>query len=168
MVSRRRRSVAGFSLLELMIVLAILGILMSIAVPAYSEWIAGQRVRDTAADLHASLLRARNEAISRGLNVSLKPVGGNWASGWSIANPDSTYNPDPTNPTIFIEQHGAIPNITISGAGTGVTFTAVGRLAGTPLAVKITSAGTRTTRCVTVDLAGRPKTRPINATDVCA
>jgi type IV fimbrial biogenesis protein FimT len=158
----------GFSLLELMAVLAIVGILMSIAVPAFSEWIASQRVRDTAADIHTSLMRARNEAISRGLNTSIKPVNGNWANGWFIANPDGTYNPDPANPTVFIEQHGPVQNATISGAGTGVAFTPVGRLSGTAIAIKITSAGTRTTRCVTVDTAGRPKTRPINATDTCS
>ena len=158
----------GFSLLELMAVLAIVGILMSIAVPAFSEWIASQRVRDTAADIHTSLMRARNEAISRGLNTSIKPVNGNWANGWFIANPDGAYNPDPANPTVFIEQHGPVQNATISGAGTGVAFTPVGRLSGTAIAIKITSAGTRMTRCVTVDTAGRPKTRPINAADTCS
>lgn len=159
----------GFSLLELMAVLAIVGILMSIAVPAFSEWIASQRVRDTAADIHTSLMRARNEAISRGLKTSITPVNGNWANGWFIANPDGTYNPDPANPTVFIEQHGPVQNAAISGAGTGVAFTPVGRLFGTPTAaIKITSAGTRMTRCVTVDTAGRPKTRPINATDTCS
>lgn len=157
----------GFSLLELMAVLAIVGILMSIAVPAFSEWIASQRVRDTAADIHTSLMRARNEAISRGLKTSIKPVGGDWANGWYIANPDGTYNPDPANPTVFIEQHGPVQNATISGAGTEIAFTPVGRLPGTA-AIKITSAGTRMTRCVTVDTAGRPKTRPINAADTCS
>lgn len=158
----------GFSLLELMAVLAIVGILMSIAVPAFSEWIASQRVRDTAADIHTSLMRARNEAISRSLNTSIKPVNGNWANGWFIANPDGTYNPDPANPTVFIEQHGPVQNATISGAGTGIAFTPVGRLSGTAIVIEITSAGTRTKRCVTVDTAGRPKTRPINAADTCS
>lgn len=159
----------GFSLIELMVVLLILGILMGIAVPNFSEWIAGQRVRDTAADFHTSLMRARNEAISRGLATSITPVTTtNWANGWHIANPDGTYNPDPANPTVFIEQHGPVQNATISGAGTAITFTTVGRLSGTALAIRITAAGTSMTRCVTVDTAGRPKTRVIAATDTCS
>lgn len=162
------KRIGGYSLIELMVVVAILGILMSIAVPAFSEWIASQRVRDTATDIHTSLMRARSEAISRGLNTSVKPVSGNWANGWYIANPDGTYNPDPANPTVFIEQHGPVQNATLTGAGTGITFTSVGRLSGAALAIKISVLGTRMTRCVTVDTAGRPKTRPINATDTCS
>lgn len=165
------KRIDGFSLIELMVVIAILGILMSIAVPAFSEWIAGQRVRETAADIHTSLMRARNEAISRGSATSITPVTisgvTSWANGWYIANPDATYNPDPANPTVFIEQHGPVQNATISGAGT-ITFTSVGRLSGTALAIRITALGTSMTRCLTVDTAGRPKTRSINATDTCS
>lgn len=161
----------GFSLIELMIVVAILGILMSVAVPAFSEWIAGQRVRDTAADIHTSLMRARNEAVSRGLATSITPVTisgvTSWANGWYIANPDTTYNPNPANPTVFIEQHGPVQNASITGAGT-ITFTAVGRLSGTALAIRVTALGTSMTRCITVDTAGRPKTRSINAADTCS
>lgn len=158
----------GFSLIELMVVVALLGILMSIAVPAFSEWIASQRVRDTAADIHTSLMRARAEATSRGLPTSITPVGGNWANGWYIANPDGTYNPDPANPTVFIEQHGPVQNLTISGAGT-ITFTTVGRLSGTALAIRIEAPpATTTTRCITVDTAGRPKTRSIDAAETCS
>lgn len=162
----------GFSLIELMVVIAILGILMSTAVPAFSEWIAGQRVRETAADIHTSLMRARSEAISRGLPTSITPVTTSgvtsWANGWYIANPDGTYNPDPANPTVFIEQHGPAQNLTISGAGT-VTFTSVGRLSGVALAIRIAAPpATALTRCITVDTAGRPKTRTISETDTCS
>lgn len=162
---------SGFSLIELMVVVGILGILISVAAPAFSEWIAGQRVRDTAADIHTSLMRARNEAVSRGLATSITPVTlsgvTSWANGWYIANPDSTYNPDPANPTVFIEQHGPVQNASISGAGT-ITFTAIGRLSGVALAIRVTAAGTAMTRCITVDTAGRPKTRAIAATDTCS
>ncbi len=172
----------GFSLIELMVVVAILGILMSMAAPNFSEWIASQRVRDTAADIHTSLMRARSEAISRGGSTSICAVNGNLANGWSIPNPslqdDGTlFNPDPAAPTdttfkctntlsVFIEQHGAVPNATISGA-TDVTFASTGRIAAA-LGIKITMTGTNMARCVTVNTAGRPKTRAINAGDACA
>lgn len=163
MVNRGR----GFSLIEVMIVLAILGILISIAAPAFSEWVASQRVRDTATDLHSSLMRARSEAISRGTSVTITAVGGNLANGWYIADPNPTYNPDLANPTVFIEQHGAVPNATISGA-TNISYTNVGRLSGVAIGIKVAIAGTGLTRCVTIDVAGRPKTRVIAAADACS
>jgi type IV fimbrial biogenesis protein FimT len=182
----------GFSLVELMVVVAILGIIMAFAAPNFSEWIATQRVRDTASDLHTSLMRARSEAISRGVSTSICAVNGNLANGWSIPNPsrkdDGTlFNPDPGAPadtttafqctntlSSYIEQHDAIPNATISGA-TNVRFSNSGRLvttldvpSSTPLAIKITVTGTNSGRCVTVDTAGRPKTRVINASAACS
>lgn len=149
----------GFSLLELMVVVAIMGILMALAAPAVTEWLASQRVRETAADLHMSLVRARNEAISRNFAVAVTPEGGNWASGWSIANPNFSGQ--------FIEQHADVPGATISGAGT-ITFTQVGRLQGAAVAIKITAEGTGLARCITIDTAGRPKVIPIAASATCS
>ena len=163
MVIRQR----GFSLVELIVVVAIMGILLGVAAPSFSEWVASQLVRDTAADLHSSLTRARSEAISRGLATTVTAVSGNLANGWYIANPDSGFNPDAANPTIFVEQHGAVNNATISGA-TNVTFTNIGHLSGSAIGIKIAVSGTSQTRCVTVDTAGRPKTRVINASDSCS
>lgn len=173
----------GFSLIELMVVVAILGIMLGFAAPNYAEWVATQRVRDTAADIHTSLMRARSEALSRGVSTSICAVNGNLANGWSIPNPSrkddlTLFNPDPGAPadtttafqctntlSVFIEQHGPVQNATISGA-TNVTFTNTGRVA-TALAIKVTVTGTNMGRCVTVDTAGRPKTRAINASDAC-
>ena len=153
-------------MVEVMIVVAILAVLLGIAAPAYTEMVASQRVRDTASDLHTSLMRARSEAISRSTPVTIKAVGGNLANGWHIADPSGTYNPDPANPTVFIEQHGPVKSSTIAGA-TDVTFTNVGRLSGGAIAIKISVTGTAVTRCVTADLAGRAKIRTIAASDAC-
>ncbi len=159
------RQARGFSLLELMVVVAILGILMAVAVPAFTEWIAGQRVRDSAADLHTSLMRAKSEAVSRGLPITVARVDDSWAKGWTIANPEFVGT--------FIEEHGPVSNATISVIRNGaplssVTFSNNGRLSGTAITIRLEAAGTKTTRCITVDIAGRPKTRPINAAEACS
>ena len=54
---------AGFTLLELMVVLAIASILLSVVQPLYSAAVPGARFRAEVHDLAATIRAARNEAI---------------------------------------------------------------------------------------------------------
>lgn len=152
----------GFSLIELMVVIVIMGIMMAIAAPSVTEWVASQRVRDAAGSIHSSLTRARSEARARGQATSVTPVTVSgvteWKNGWYIE--------DPSRPGVFIEQNSAVPNATITGAGT-ITFTAVGRLSGTATGLKIIAAGTEAARCIRVDTAGRAKVTQIASSATC-
>jgi type IV fimbrial biogenesis protein FimT len=56
---------AGFSLVELLIGVAVLGILISTAVPAYQVWIANTQIRNAADSIQNGLQLARMEALKR-------------------------------------------------------------------------------------------------------
>jgi len=62
MLNRRSR---GFSLIELMVVVAIAGILMAVAAPSFSAWIQNTRIRNTATDIVTGIERAKAEAVQR-------------------------------------------------------------------------------------------------------
>lgn len=59
----------GVSLVEAMVALAIGGILLALALPNFSAWMAGTRVRSTAEGLLAGLQYARSEATTRNTQV---------------------------------------------------------------------------------------------------
>ena len=148
------RRQGGFTAAELMIVLAIVGILTAIAAPNMATMIKVQRVRTAAFDIVAGLTLARSEALKRNSPVTLTPNSGSWASGW-IAK-DGNGN--------IVQQSGpfSCSSCTFSGPGT-ITYTAAGRLpiGSAPPQFAITSSDVDTSkyRCIDVDLSGRPVTK---------
>jgi len=77
----------GFTLIELIITLAIAAILMSLAAPSFQSTIRNNRTVTNANNLLASLNIARSEAIKRGTQVTLRRKGStsqNWDNGWDI------------------------------------------------------------------------------------
>lgn len=143
-----RRQV-GFTLVELMIAVAVLVILTALAAPAFSTMIANQRLKSGASDLFTALIRARSEAIKRNTEVTLAPLTtGQWQQGWRIANPGDA--------NLTLEQHGALANATVSGPAS-VVYLPSGRVKGSAApAFELSVAGSAQQRCVRVDLSGRP------------
>jgi len=139
-----QKRTGGFTLIELMIAIAIVAILLTVAAPSFSQAIANHRVKAAATDIHMSLLKARSEATLRNTNVTITPDGGGWAVGWIVARG-----------AVVIENHGPSKGVTISNPGT-VTYRSSGRVQGS-VALTVASESVSTViRCVTADLSGRP------------
>ena len=62
---------SGFSLIELMIAIAIFAITLSIAIPSLQSWIENARVRTTAESIVAGFQIAKNEALRRNTSVRI-------------------------------------------------------------------------------------------------
>jgi type IV fimbrial biogenesis protein FimT len=95
---RMRKSVRGFTLVELMVTLSVLAILLGIAVPSFTGAIASTAVAGHVNTFMADARFARTEAIKRGANVTMcrsdnaetatptcsTAAATDWSAGWLI------------------------------------------------------------------------------------
>lgn len=66
----------GFTLIELMVGIAVMGIMLTIAIPSFSEWVVKMRVDNEISSMHRMILTARNSAVNSGLPVVVCPLDG--------------------------------------------------------------------------------------------
>ncbi|TLY48850.1 MAG: prepilin-type N-terminal cleavage/methylation domain-containing protein [Gammaproteobacteria bacterium] len=77
------RRQTGFSLIELMIGITLLGLLLVLAAPTYSQWMINSRIRNAAESIQNGLRLARNEAVQRDTNVRFELTSSSGAD-WQI------------------------------------------------------------------------------------
>ena len=88
--SNRCRSLAargrhGFTLVEVIVVVALIAILLGMAVPSLASFQRSSELRATASGFLAAVQSARAEAMKRGVDTYMVPVSNNsWANGWLI------------------------------------------------------------------------------------
>jgi type IV fimbrial biogenesis protein FimT len=144
-------------MLELMIVVAIAGVLAGIAAPGMMDFIRSNRLGTSARQLDADLLLARREAIKRNMRVLVCPVSSSaghcgsgttaWAQGWLVCyDADSDNDCDATtgtNPNP-VRRHGPIDaSMTLTGPAGVARFNANGTQGATGAAsLTFTTKGT--------------------------
>ncbi len=82
---------SGFTIIELMITVVVLGIALTFAVPSMQQFIMNNRMTSQLNLMSSNLAMARSEAIKQNMPVLLCPSGGgatcsesNWESGWLV------------------------------------------------------------------------------------
>jgi prepilin-type N-terminal cleavage/methylation domain-containing protein len=72
----------GFTIVELIIVIVIIGILTTIATPLMNDWAKESRVKTSADDFVAFLEQARNVSYQTSSPVIVQAVNNNWSDGF--------------------------------------------------------------------------------------
>ena len=155
-------SVSGFTLSELLIVVAIAAIMATLAVPSFKSLTQSQQVKNATFELYSALSLARSEAIKRNIDVTLTGV------------PHSVSFPPPTHDElgwiitvsgVTIQEQSQLKGIqlTVEPSVPSITFQRTGRTTATTAAnaptflIDIHGTTTPYARCIKIELSGMPR-----------
>jgi prepilin-type N-terminal cleavage/methylation domain-containing protein len=153
----RRLDARGFSLAELIVTCAVIGILLTIAVPNFVSFWQSRTLQSGAGELVTALNLARQLAIARNTNVCVQRSG----------NDVQLRSPNCAGAAVIVaggpmDSNGVVRlsnSLRVSAGPTSVVFTALGSATITPANTTFTvsspDAGVAATRTVAVTTAGR-------------
>ncbi|GAB3549347.1 type IVa pilus pseudopilin TppE [Noviherbaspirillum agri] len=166
LIARRiaARAQDGFTLIELMVTVAVLSILLAVATPSFENALLGTKLGSYANNLVSSAIVARSEAIKRNATVTLCAsadgancaTSGGWQQGWIVMAG-----------TTVIQHQQAVPGgFKITGVDAGstptlsLTFqpTGVGATQASFTICRATPTAGSQERVVSISATGRPST----------
>ena len=147
----RRRLTAGFTLIELMVTIALLGLLVLLGLPSFTAWLRNSQIRSVAEVLQTGVRTAQAEAVRRNrqvvmsfTNASPSPAA---SAPWTVAAGGKNWwlqiVPQPGETTDFI-RGGSLADVAstvaIPDSPTAICFNSSGRLVANPSSTGVPGA----------------------------
>jgi type IV fimbrial biogenesis protein FimT len=154
-VTRNSTPAAGFTLIELIVTVAIVAVLAGLAGPAFREYIASQRIKNASFDLMSALAFTRSEALKRNVSVAVATTSTttpkNWADGWNISVGGTTLRTQNSYSGVVITATDPVPAdvATLTYGNDGRPTSKVSFSITLPAPISGVNP-----RCVTLDLSG--------------
>jgi type IV fimbrial biogenesis protein FimT len=140
------RGPSGFTMIELMVTVAVLALLAALAAPSMQKLVAAQKLRSASYDLVADFTLARSEALKRAATVQVTPTSSDWRNGWTMT----------TGTTVLSQRNAIGTGLTATCPTATASFDASGRFSSATLKFGFEDSFGRA-RCITLDPTGRPK-----------
>jgi type IV fimbrial biogenesis protein FimT len=168
----------GFTLIEMMVTVAVMAILLSLAAPSFNDALLGNKLSSYANDIVASAIVARSEAIKRNAAVTMCvstdgttcAAAGGWEQGWIVrcsTSDNATCDSAGTSTIVMQRRQAAASGFKISDAGglSSLTFqpTGVGATSGTLTVCRATPRAGGQERVVDITATGRASVRKTTA-----
>ncbi len=116
MVNRRK----GMTSIEVLIAIAIVAILVSLAIPQYFSYIEDSRIKHAVEDMYNKVMWARSTAIKNSQDVTtVVQTGGSWCYGFTTASTCDCSTAG--NCALGSYQGGEYPSTTLSASGIGAS-----------------------------------------------
>ena len=176
-MTRDARTMAGLTLLELVVTVAVVVVTVTIAVPSFQGVVERTRTATVYHQLTASLMLARSAAVTRREPVAVCPSADGvrcrkdlvWEGGW-IVFPDPLRNGQPTDPADVLRRADPIGGglqVRTSRGRPLVRYLPNGKASGSNLSLRVCRGEDQLLARVVVNNVGRTRTERATGSAAC-